>query len=36
MAKGVRAGLIQDEESGFNAIGSGEVLVCFGMSVDVL
>ena len=36
MAKGVRAGLIQGEESGFNAIGNGELPVGFGMSVDVL
>lgn len=36
MTKGVQVGLIWDEESGFNAIGNGELLGSFGMRMDVL
>lgn len=36
VAKEVQAGWIQDEENGFNAVGSGELLVSFGMRMDML
>lgn len=36
VAKEVQAGWIQDEESGFNAVGNGELLVSSGMRIDMV